>query len=133
MRIRQVLVFALVALFTFVGVAHAAKITPIVSVNAAVTTVAEQISANGGTACQSLRICNATAAGGVKLVVKNSATVTATDGISLFANASTADVESRCLTINPVQLPGSIKTVDATTWYGITAAGTVSVEMICIP
>lgn len=131
MRIRQVLVFALVALFTLVGVAHAAKTTPVFSLNTYINTTAEQISATAGTACKVAYVCNANTAN--KAYVQNNASVSSTTGALLWPNAGTASVDSRCLTIAPVQIGSTITTVDMTTWYAVAATGNVRVSILCIP
>lgn len=131
MRIRQVLVFALVALFVTVGVAHAAKTTPIFSVNTYINTTAEQISSTAGTACKAATICNGSTTN--KVYVQNSSTVSSSTGKLLWPNAGTATVESRCVDINPVQIAGTITTVDMTAWYGIAATGNVRVSILCLP
>lgn len=132
MRLRSILVFALVALFTVVGVAHAAKSTPVITTNVAITTAA-QISASGGTACVKLQICNMATGAAARLSIKNSSGVTTSNGVTLWPNAPTATEESRCANFDPVQLPGTIKTVDATTFYAVSHSGTGAVQMLCIP
>lgn len=131
MRIRQVLVFALVALFVLTGVAHAAKTTPIITLNSYINTTAEQISSSGGTTCQSLLICNRSTTN--KVFVQNASTVASTTGWVLWPDAATSTTDKHCINIEPVNLAGAVKTVDATAWYAVAATGNVKVGMTCIP
>lgn len=131
MRIRQVLVFALVALFTLVGVAQAAKTTPVITLNSYINTTAEQISSSAGTACQLLTVCNRSTTN--KAYIKNSSGVASTDGWLLWPDAATSTSEKHCRDFDPISLSGSIKTIDATTFYAVAATGTVKVSTVCIP
>lgn len=125
------IVLSLVALLCFVGVAQAAKTTPVFTVNTYINTTAEQISSSAGTACKVAHICNGSTTN--KVYVLNSSGVASTNGKSLWPNAGTATVESRCLDVSPVQISGNITTVDLTAWYAVAATGNVRVSTLCIP